>query len=170
MPKGLEDLEKITSQLKEMPKPVEPVDPLSLKELIPEAPKGWKLSGGPSWEKSTMGNFKISLAKQSFGYGDSDTTVRIEINDNAHVPMLYIPWKMIDLIERESETDYMRSTKVKEYPALERYHKIRKSGELSVLVDDRFVVSVKGEKIVDTILLYEYLEKIDLKKLASLAE
>ena len=172
MPANLQDLEALTKDLKNMPKPVDPVDPLSLKELIPEPPKGWSLSGGPSYEKNTMGNFTISIAKQSYIFGnegEGGATVRIEINDNAHVPMLYIPWKMIDLIQRDSDTDYMRSAKVKEHPALERYHYVRKTGELSVLVGDRFVVGVKGERIEDIKELHDFMELIDLKKLASLA-
>lgn len=172
MPSDLAELEALTKDLKNMPKPVDPVDPLSLKALIPEPPKGWTLSGGPSYEKNTMGNFTISIAKQSYifgGEGEGGSTVRVEINDNAHVPMLYIPWKMIDLIQRDSDTDYMKSAKVKEHPALERYHYVRKTGELSVLVGDRFVVGVKGERIEDIKTLHDFMDLIDLKKLASLA-
>ena len=168
LPKGLEDLEKITADLKNMPEPVEPVDPMRLKELIPKPPEGWAATGSVTWEKSTMGSFKISLANQMFANADGTSTIRVEINDNAHVPMLYLPWKMQGLIEKETDTDYMKSTKVAGNPALERFHKGRKNGELNILIADRFVVGVKGENIKDAEVLHTFAKAINLAKIGTL--
>ena len=75
-------------------------------------------------------------------------------------------WSMAE-IDKETTTGYEKTTKIEGYKAFEKYDNEGKSGELNVLVADRFVVNVQGDHItVDQ--LKGALKDLDLTKLGDL--
>jgi hypothetical protein len=66
---------------------------------------------------------------------------------------------------KETDRGYEKSTKIDGNPGFEKWS-TSKTGELNVLVKDRFIVEVEGRGLSDVKDLYAFLEHIDLKKLA----
>jgi hypothetical protein len=69
---------------------------------------------------------------------------------------------------KESTHGFEKSTTVAGYPAFEKWDKSDKSGELTVFVNQRFVVELEGTGMPDNKELQAFLGRTDLKKLAAL--
>ena len=70
-------------------------------------------------------------------------------------------------VDRESDDGYEKTSTFGGYKSREKYNKSGKSGEMSVLVGDRFVVEVDGNN-VDMNTIKTALSKVDLGKLNSM--
>jgi hypothetical protein len=70
-------------------------------------------------------------------------------------------------MEKETDTGYERTTKVDGQLVHERYDRRSKSGEVSIVLADRFAVTVRGDG-VEPAALTAAVKQIDLAKLASL--
>ena len=168
MAKGLEDMAKGLSGLAGTDPNQKPVDPVSFREL--QAAFG-DLSG---WEKGKATGERMtapvnfSVAKISYTKGDS--RVEAEISDSAFNQMLLVPFSMFLTTgyEKETEDGYEKSTKVGDFPGFEKWNKSNKNGELTAIVNKRFIVQVNGHDIADPKVVHEAMASIDLKKLASL--
>jgi len=75
-------------------------------------------------------------------------------------------WSSVN-IDRESDNEYEKTGTLGGYKSHEKYNKSSKSGEVSVLVGDRFVVDVNGDN-VDMNAIKGALGKVDLGKLNSM--
>ncbi|WP_221390067.1 hypothetical protein [Dyadobacter sp. NIV53] len=147
---------------------VGPIDFRKLKELLPEEIAGFKRTEA-SGEKSGAMGFTISTAESKYK-GDGNSSVKVEIFDTGGVAgvatMSLAAWTMAD-IDKETETGYEKTTKLEGHKAFEKYDAVNKSGELNVLVADRYVVNVNGNNVtVDK--LKSILGDMDLEKLADL--
>ena len=96
--------------------------------------------------------------------------MKLEIFDTGGVAgiatMALAAWTMAD-IDKETETGYEKTTTLEGYKAFEKYDNQNKSGELNVLVADRYVVNVNGNHVsMDQ--LKGILGDLDLDKLADL--
>ena len=170
-PKGaVEALQQFADKAKDMQnkEPVDPIDFRKLKELLPEEISGFKRTE-TSGEKSGAMGFTISTAEARYK-GDDDASVKVEIFDTGGVAgvatMALASWTMAD-IDKETETGYEKTTKLQGHKAFEKYNSQDKSGELNVLVADRYIVNVNGNNITVE-QLKSILADLDLAKLANL--
>ena len=168
MAKGLEDMAKGLSGLAGNDPNQKPVDPVSFRDL--QAAFG-DLSG---WEKGKATGERmtapVNFSVAKISYTKSDSRVEAEISDSAFNQMLLIPFSMFLTTgyEKETEDGYEKSTKVGDFPGFEKWNKSNKNGELTAIVNKRFIVQVTGHDIADPKVVHEAMASIDLKKLASL--
>ncbi|WP_031528775.1 hypothetical protein [Dyadobacter crusticola] len=162
-------LQAITDKAKAMGngETVDPVDFRKLKDLLPGKLIGLKRieSGG---EKSGAMGFTVSTAQARYESGNS--SLEVEIVDTGGIAgvstMALATWSMAD-IDKETADGYEKTTSLDGYKAFERYNTQSKSGEINILVADRYVVNVEGENVtMDD--LKEALKSIGLTKLADL--
>ena len=148
--------------------PVDPVNFKELKELLPEKVSGLNRKESSGEKNGAMG-FTISRAEAKYT-GNSNESVHIEIFDTGGVAgvgtMALAAWTMAD-IDKETANGYEKTTKLEGYKGYEKYNNESKSGELNILVGDRFVVNVNGDNVTME-QLKSILSDLDLDKLAGL--
>ena len=146
-------------------KPVPPVSFRDLQALLPE-PAGW-VREKPTGERMTA---PVNFAEASVRMMKGDATVTVKITDSALNQILVAPFAMFlaGNYERETDRGYEKSIKIGDIPGFEKWDSGTKSGDLTVIVNKRFIVEVDGSTIDDPKVLREILEKTDLKKLAEL--
>ena len=144
------------------------VDPVSLKELIAllPAPGGWQRERPTGERSATPVNFADAMVRLMKG----DATVTAKITDSVLNQALVEPLTtlMAGHYGRGTSTEYERATQVGDTPGFEKWDRKTKSGNLSVLVNKRFIVEIDGSGIDDPKVLHEILDTVDLKKLADL--
>ncbi|WP_439556063.1 hypothetical protein [Dyadobacter sp.] len=148
-------------------KTVDPVDFRKLKDLLPGKLLGLKRIES-SGEKSGAMGFTVSTAQAS--YKDGDASLDVEIVDTGGIAgvstVALATWAMAD-IDKETATGYEKTTALEGYKAFEKYDTQSKSGEINILVADRFVVNVEGNNLtIDQ--LKEALSLIGLAELSAL--
>jgi hypothetical protein len=149
-------------------KKVETVPYQELKALLPESLPGMKRSNATGEKSSAMG-MQISNAEGRYRSDDGNSaTIKItDIGSMAGLAgMTAYAWARVD-VDRESDNGYEKTTMFNGYKAREKYDNQNKSGEISVLVGDRFVVEVDGRG-VDMDAIKSNLGKVDLGKLNSM--
>jgi len=149
-------------------KKVETVDYQQLKALLPESLPGMRRTDA-SGEKSAAMGMQISNAEGRYRADDgSSATVKIaDIGSMTGLAgMAAYAWARVD-VDREGDTGYEKTSTFNGYKSHEKYDKQNKSGEISVLVGDRFVVEVDGNN-VDMDAIKSALGKVDLGKLNSM--
>jgi nitrogen fixation protein FixH len=166
---AVEALQQFTDKAKEMgdKKAVDPVDFRSLKALLPETTSGLKRTESTGEKTGAMG-FTISMAKAS--YSEGDASMSVEIMDTGGIAgmasMAMAAWAMAD-IDKETENGYEKTTKIDGHKAFEKYDNQRKSGEINVLVGNRYIINVHGNGVsVDQ--MKDVLGDINLNKLEAL--
>jgi hypothetical protein len=168
MAKGLEDMAKGLTAMAGGDPNAKPVDPISFKELQTVLPtiSGWERST-PTGERMTM-PVSFSQAEVRFTKGEAQITEKII--DSAFNQLLVAPFAMFLTAgyEKETESGYEKSIKLANYPGWEKWDRQDKDGEMSVVVNKRFIVQVDGNNIDDPAALRAVIEATDLKKLASL--
>ena len=127
---------------------VNPVDFRKLKEFLPEKIAGFKRTEVSGEKNGAMG-FTLSTAEASYN-GSNDASIHLEILDTGGIAgaatMAMAAWTMAD-IDKESDTSYEKTTQLDGYKAFEKYDSQSKSGELNLLVADRYVVNVNGNNV-----------------------
>jgi hypothetical protein len=168
MAKGLEDMAKGLTSLAGGDPNQKPVDPVSFRELQTAFGDlaGWE-KAKPTGERMTA-PVNYSVARVSYSKGDA--RIEEEISDSAFNQMLLVPFSMFltSGYEKETEDGYEKSTKVGDQPGYEKWNSRNKSGELTAIVNKRFIVQVNGHGIPDPKVLQDAMASVDLKKLASL--
>lgn len=145
---------------------VEVIDFRKLKELLPETLAGLKRTEHTG-EKVGMMGFNMSTAKAT--YGDSEQRLEAAILDFAGAGMALMgaaAWSTVEM-DRETDTGYERTGKIEGYKSFEKYDTARKSGETSILVENRFILTVSGSN-VEARDLEKAIKEIGLNKLARL--
>ncbi|MCF2495250.1 hypothetical protein [Dyadobacter chenhuakuii] len=167
---AVDALEAFADKAKEMGsrEAVDPIDFRKLKELMPEKIAGMSRTEATGEKSGAMG-FTVSTASAKYK-GEGDENLNIEIVDTGGIAgvstMALAGWSMAE-IDKETTTGYEKTTKIEGYKAFEKYDNEGKSGEVNVLVADRFVVNVQGDHItVDQ--LKNALKDLDLAKLGNL--
>ncbi|MBX2842090.1 MAG: hypothetical protein KTR26_09975 [Flammeovirgaceae bacterium] len=150
---------------------VEPVNFRKLKELLPEEVAGIDRTNAEGEKAGAMG---MKISKAEGGYDDGDKKINISITDMGFMAsgelgaMMTAGWLMAD-IDRESDTEMERTTKIKGYKGYEEYKFDKKSGKVSLFVGDRFIVEIDGRNIeLDD--LRETVDEIDLDELESMKD
>ena len=149
-------------------KKVETVDFKELKALLPESLSGMKRTEA-SGEKTAAMGMQISNAEGRYS-ADNGGSMTVKITDIGSMTglagMATYAWARVE-VDRESDNGYEKTSTIGGYRSHEKYDKSNKSGEISVLVGDRFVVEVDGNNVdMDTI--KGALSKVDLGKLNSM--
>ena len=168
MAKGLEGMAKGLAGLAGTDPNQKPVDPVSFRELQTAFGdlSGWE-KGKATGERMTA-PVNYSVAKISYTKGDA--RIEEEISDSAFNQMLLVPFSMFLTTgyEKETENGYEKSAKVGEFPGFEKWNSGSHRGELTAIVNKRFIVQVTGHNIPDQKMVQDAMASIDLKKLASL--
>lgn len=149
-------------------KQVETVDFRALKELLPASLSGMKRTEATGEKTAAMG-MQISAAHANYSNGEgAHATVTItDIGSMTGLAgMAAYAWSATE-IDRETETGYEKTTRYDGHKAIEKYDRSSKSGEISVLVADRFVVAAEGNG-VDIDALKGAVGAVNLGKLESM--
>ena len=128
---------------------------------------GWKATAPAKGETSSMGAFSVTEASRS--YKNGDVSAHVKIVDTSMNNMLVAGWKMARSVTQDSSDHYQRPIDVGGQPAIEEWHS-SKSGKITVLAADRFLIEVDSGNVPDTKGLAELAGKLDMGKLASLAK
>ena len=144
---------------------VDPVDFKELQGMLPDV-AGWEKSH-PEAERMTA---PVSFAYASTRYKKGDFEVTEKITDSGFNQLLIAPLSMMLAAgyAKESNNGFEKSTTAAGYPAFEKWDKSDKSGNLTVFVNQRFVVELEGTGMPDNKELQAFLTRTDLKKLAAL--
>jgi hypothetical protein len=147
---------------------VKAVDPVSFKDLmtvLPDVP-GWE-RGKPTGERMTA---PVNFAEASVVLKKGDAEVTTKITDSALNQVLVAPFAIMlaGNFERETTEGYEKSIKIGDSVGFEKWDSEAKSGDVTLVVSKRFIVEIEGRGIDDAQVLHAVLDKVDLKKLASL--
>ncbi|MEW6363994.1 MAG: hypothetical protein AB1714_05080 [Acidobacteriota bacterium] len=147
-------------------KPVPPIDFHKLKDALPNL-DGWTREE-PKGESATFGQWSYSDASTTYTKGES--RLDCKIFDYAHIHAMYAPFMLMFAGNFSHETDdgYEKSVTVGGNPGFERWEKGNKSGELTLWIGKRLIVTVEGEKIPDTSVLQELAKAVDYSKIGPL--
>ena len=166
--KGLSDLAAGLSSAVGGDASIKPVDPVSFRDLIAllPAPAGWEREK-PTGERMTS---PVSFAEASVRLTKGEATVTAKITDSGFNQLLVAPFAMFlaGNFERETDSGYEKSIKVGDAPGMEKWDSENKSGDVTVIVNKRFIVEIDGSSIDDPKVLRTILDNVDLKKLADL--
>ena len=146
-------------------KTVEVVSFQSLETTLPQVP-GWTMEK-PRGERMTA---PIAHSRTETSYSKGEATVDVEVVDSGFAAMLVAPWSMMLAtgFSRESSDGYEKAVSVNGQPAFEKWSSDRKDGELNILVNKRFLVSIEGNDIADTKVLHDIAGKMDFAKFSTL--
>jgi hypothetical protein len=143
----------------------ETVDFKELKALLPESLPGMKRTDATGEKTAAMG-MQVSNAEGQYS-ADNGASMRVKITDIGSMTglagMAMYAWANV-AVDREGDNGYEKTSTIGGYKSHEKYDKSSKSGEVSVLVGDRFVVEVDGSD-VDMDAIKNALGKVDLGKL-----
>ncbi len=144
---------------------VEAVDFRELKALLPDSLPGMKRTDSAG-QRTTAFGIKVSTAEGTYR-NERGGTINIKITDmgslKALTAIVAFGWAVVE-IDRETDTGYEKTTTFAGHRAHEQYDKRGRTGELQVLVADRFVVEVEGHDVTIDV-VKDALGKIDLRKL-----
>ena len=162
-------MKEMAAQAEEMQKkgPVATVDFRSLKELLPADADGLPRKEATG-EKNGAAGFSMSTAEGKYANEDGSETIEINIIDGGGSAMMFglAAWSMIE-VDKETDNGYEKTSKMGDNKSYEKYDNTDKNGEVSVLVNKRFIVTSKGRGVsMDKI--KAALEDVDLDKLAGL--
>jgi hypothetical protein len=145
-------------------KPVEPVAFQTLQSHLPKV-SGWEMDE-PEGERMTS-PFPFSQVEAKYKKGDA--RIDAKIVDTGFAQMLIAPWSMMlaSGYSRETSSGYEKATTVSGNPAIEKWDKGSKNGELDVLVGKRFMVTIEGHDIDDMKQLQEFASNFNFAAIAA---
>jgi hypothetical protein len=147
-------------------KDVQPVDFHELKAMLPASLPGMQRNEASGQSGEAMG-MKGSSATGRYTDG-ANASIHIEIADLGSLSGLAaLAGKFDPNMEKETDTGYERTKRIDGQLVHERYDRRAKSGEVGVLIANRFSVTVEGSG-VEAAALTGALKAIDLSSLASI--
>ncbi len=161
-----EALDKALESISDKTETKEVVDFQKLKELMPDKVLGLSRSD-LSGQKTGLSGFNMSIAEAKYSGDSKDVQISIIDAGGSTLALSGLAiWANTEM-ERESDEGYERTTKIKGYKGFEKYDKNNKSGQLSLLVENRFIITIQvnGLNEGDP---RQVLDKIDLGKLKRL--
>ncbi|MDQ6917408.1 MAG: YIP1 family protein [Pseudomonadota bacterium] len=146
-------------------KDVQPVDFHRLKDMLPDKIGGMRRTEASGQSGEAMG---IKGSSATARYEGGDGSLQIEISDLGSLSGLAgLAAKFDPNLEKETDTGYERTKRVDGQLVHERYDRRARSGEVSVILNNRFSVTVNGSG-VDAGVLTGALKEVDLSKLATM--
>ena len=145
-------------------KPVEPVAFQTLQAHLPKV-SGWEMEE-PEGERMTM---PMPFSQVETTYKKGDARIDAKIVDTGFAQLLIAPWSMMlaSGYSRESSNGYEKATTINGNPAIEKWNKNSKNGELDVLVGKRFMVTIEGHDIDDIKQLQEFASNFNFGAIAA---
>jgi hypothetical protein len=149
-------------------KDVQPVDFRKLREMLPETLAGMKRVDATGQSGEAMG-IKGSSATARYTDG-AGASLNVDISDMGSLAGLAgLASRFDPSMEKETETGYERTSKVNGQIVHERYDRRAKSGEISIILAERFNVAVRGNG-VEPATLQGAIKQIDMAGLVALAK
>ena len=130
-----------------------------LKKLFPDALPGWTAEE-PSASAAAMGFFGGGVTA-SRSYTKEDTGESIEIEILSESPLLQTVMMFLTnpmMLAGQPDTKLVR---VKGQKALEKFSAKDREGEISLVLEGKTLITVRGSEITDKDILYKYMEKVD---------
>jgi Yip1 domain len=147
-------------------KDVQTVDFHRLKDMLPESIEGMQRTQASGQSGEAMG-MKASSATARY-QGANNSSLDVEISDLGSLSGLAgLAAKFDPSMEKETDTGYERTTKINGQLVHERYDRSSRSGEVNVILNNRFSVAITGSG-VDAKTLTGALRDIDVSKLATM--
>jgi len=145
-------------------KPVDPVPFQTLQSLLPKV-SGWEMEE-PEGERMTM---PVAFSQIEARYKKGEARIEAKIVDTGFAQMLVAPWSMMlaSGYSRESSSGYEKATTVSGNPAIEKWNKNSKNGELDILVGKRFMVTIEGNDIDDMKQLQDFASNFNFGAIAA---
>ncbi len=149
-------------------KEVETVDFRQLRDMLPGEVAGIKRTEATGEKNAAMG-MQISSARARYS-DEQGKHASVTITDigsmTGMAAMATFAWASAEF-DRETGNGYEKTTRLDGHKAVEKWNNSSKSGEISVIVGDRFVVSAEGNDVsMDA--LKDAVRKVDLGKLNSM--
>jgi hypothetical protein len=145
-----------------------PVDPIAFQTLQTHLPKvsGWEMEE-PEGERMTM---PVPFSQVETNYKKGDARIEAKIVDTGFAQMLIAPWSMMlaSGYSRESSRGYEKATTISGNPAIEKWDKGSKTGEIDVLVGKRFMVTLEGNDLDDIKQLQDFATNFNFGAIAAL--
>ncbi|MBP7460618.1 MAG: hypothetical protein KBA26_04970 [Candidatus Delongbacteria bacterium] len=164
-----EAMKKMGEALKGDGKGVEPVDFRQLKALLPDKIAGLN-RGDASGEKVAAFGINVSNAEGSYSSEDGNSSLTIKITDMGSLKGITAlagqAW-LVSEIDRETDSGYEKSTTINGHKAFEEYNNDSKSGQISIMIAERFIIEINGDN-VEMNAIKSAASALDLNKLASL--
>jgi len=146
-------------------KKVETVDYKVLKDMLPGDLSGMKRTEATGQKNTAMG-MQISNAEGRYS-NDGGGSITLKVTDIGSMTglagMASYAWASTE-IDRDSGDEYEKTANFNGFKSHEKYNKSSRSGEISVMVANRFVVEASGNN-VEMDALKDALTKLDLRKL-----
>ena len=146
----------------------EPINFRDMKKALPRSLAGIDFE---SSEGQTTGILGVKISTVEATYKEDDSEFEVTIVDVAGVGKLvknFANWSDFE-VDKETRDGYERTTEIDGHPALEKYNERREEGETSILVDDRFIITIKGEGVSER-QMRRAVDDINIRKLTRLAE
>jgi hypothetical protein len=144
------------------------VEPVSFRDLMALFPTldGWEKSK-PTGEKMSS-PFKYSNAEVTYTKGDAN--IELKLADSGFNQLLFAPFAMLMQAgyEKETQSGYEKSTKIGDQPAYEKWNSDDKAGEITTVVNKRFLMTAEGRHLDDIKTLRDVVTHIDIAKLAAM--
>ncbi len=130
-----------------------------LKKLLPDPLAGWTTEEATA-STGPIGIFGggISVSKT---YNKEDTGESIEIEIVTQSPLLQTVMMFLTNPMMLAGEPNAKLVRVKGEKAVEKFSAQDKEGELSVVLEGKTLITVKGSEITDKNILYKYMEKMD---------
>ncbi|MBL7977936.1 MAG: hypothetical protein JNN12_06310 [Bacteroidetes Order II. Incertae sedis bacterium] len=159
------EVKQAQKDLKEMIRRPEPIDFRELKTLFPEKLGVYARVDAGGERTAILG---YGLSKAHAFYEGKRGEIKMHLYDSGglrSVKAVHAGWLYAQL-DRENGTTTERTTTIKGYPGREKYRSDTQTGELDLVVADRFIVKVSGDNVPLQV-LHQALDKIQLGTLAS---
>ena len=142
-----------------------PVDFELLKGAMPEV-GGWTRTN-PRGEQVNM---PVAISRAEARYTKDNSRVELEIVDTALSQLLLAPVSMFlgSGYSERSDDGFKRSAKIGGQPGFEEWNSENKSGEVTAVVGNRFIVKGTGHQVENLETVRGVVEAVDLGKLAAL--
>ena len=170
---GMGALKDMAEQMEEAATtaPAEPVNHRVLAEMLPEAAAGFAQTETSGETNSMGGAFSVSERSATYQTEGEDGRLVLKVMDLGGLPnvaMFGAPWAMMD-VDKESGSSYERTITYQGHRGHRTYDTERRTGELSVLVEGRYIVTVTGRDVEDG-QMEEALQAVDTRRLASMKD
>lgn len=142
------------------------------KDLVPPSQLESTLLPVAGWTMGEVTSDKVSgelpLTHAQTAYSSDGTVLKVEITDSGMIARAYanLMWGY----EEDTGGSRSKSTEVGSTPAVENWYASGKEGTLSLLVANRFIVTITGKGIDDIGVLHDFASKLDTTKLAALGK
>ncbi len=146
------------------------IDPVKFDKLLPYLPAGGDCTARePKGSTTAMPGYKLTIVSNHYDCaGEPVPTLDVDITDGGYAQMVTAPFQMMSQMSTETTEGYQKGVTIDGHPGFETWDKNSRRSELTLLVGNRYLVSLKGQNM-EPETVREWLEKIDLGELADLS-